>query len=76
MKVQQIILIVLTLYDQNDQINKENLPRIYNYNDKNKNIGTPEISINQYPENQTIYPCKCFVPGTNRLQMLMNYYQT
>ena len=49
----------------NDQINKENFVRKYNNNDNNKNTGRPEIVINQYPENQTVYPRKRIVPGTN-----------
>ena len=46
----------------NDQINKENFARKYNNNDKNKNTGRPEVVINQYPENQTVYPRKRIVP--------------
>ena len=42
----------------NDQINKENFAKNYNNNDKNKNTGRPEVVINQYPENQTVYPRK------------------
>ena len=49
----------------NDQTNKENFARKYNNNDKNKNTGRPEVVINQYPENQTVYPRKHIVPGTN-----------
>ena len=43
---------------QNDQINKETFARKYNNNDKNKSTGRPEVVINQYPENQTVYPRK------------------
>ena len=49
----------------NDQKNKENFAKNYNNNDKNKNTGRPEVVINQYPENQTIYPRKRIAPGTN-----------
>ena len=37
----------------------------YNNNDKNENAGRPEAVINQYPENQTVYPRKRIVLGTN-----------
>ena len=40
----------------NDQINKENFAKKYNNNDKNKDTGSPEVIINQHPENQTVYP--------------------
>ena len=50
--------------NDSDQTSKEYYARKYN-NDKNENIGTPEVVINQYPENQTIYPRKRIVPGTN-----------
>ena len=40
----------------NDQINKENFAKNYNNNDKNKDTGSPEVIINQHPENQTVYP--------------------
>ena len=50
---------------QNDQTNKENFARKYNNNDINKNTGRPEVVINQYLENQMVYPCKLIVPGTN-----------
>ena len=49
----------------NHQINKENFAKKYNNNDKNKNTGRPEVVINQYPENQMVYPRKRIVPGTN-----------
>ena len=49
----------------NDQINKENFAKRYNKNHKNKNTGRLEVVINQYPENQTVYPRKRIVPGTN-----------
>ena len=49
----------------NDQINKENFAKKYNNHDKKKNTGRPEVVINQYPENQTVYPRKRIVPGTN-----------
>ena len=45
--------------NDNDQINKEYYAR------KNKNTGRPEVVINQYPENQTVYPRKRIVPRTN-----------
>ena len=51
--------------NNNDQINKEYYTRKYNNNDKNKNTGRPEVVINQNPENQTVCPPKCIVPGTN-----------
>ena len=50
---------------QNGQMNKENFVRKYNNNDTNKNTGRPEVVINQYPENQTVYPRKRIVPGKN-----------
>ena len=50
---------------QNDQTNKENFARKYNNNDINKNTGRPEVVINQYLENQMVYPRKRIVPGTN-----------
>ena len=49
----------------NDQINKENFGKNYSNNDKNKKTDRPEVVINQYPENQTVYPRKRIVPGTN-----------
>ena len=49
----------------NDQISKEKLEKNYNNNDKNKNTSRPEVVINQYPENQTVYPRKRIVPETN-----------
>ena len=49
----------------NDQINKENFSKKCNNNDKNKSTGRPEVVINQYLENQTVYPRKRAVPGTN-----------
>ena len=50
---------------QNGQMNKENFVRQYNNNDTNKNTGRPEVVVNQYPENQTVYPRKRIVPGKN-----------
>ena len=50
---------------QNGQMNKENFVRKYNNNDTNKNTGRPEVVVNQYPENQTVYPRKRIVPGKN-----------
>ena len=50
---------------QNGQMNKENFVRKYNNNDANKNTGRPEVVVNQYPENQTVYPRKRIVPGKN-----------
>ena len=61
---------------QNDQINKENFARKYNNNDKNKNTGRPEVVINQYPENQTVYPRKRIVPGTNSYSETLANSQT
>ena len=49
----------------NDQINKENFAKNYNNNDKNKSTSRPEVVINQYPENQTVYLRKRIVPGAN-----------
>ena len=43
--------------NDSDQTSKEYYARKYN-NDKNKNTGTPEVVINQYPENQMVYPRK------------------
>ena len=60
----------------NDQINKENFVRKYNNNDNNKNTGRPEIVINQYPENQTVYPRKRIVPGTNSYSETLGNSQT
>ena len=57
----------------NDQINKENFARKYNNNDKNKNTGRPEVVINQYPENQTVYPRKRIVPEQI---LIMNHWVT
>ena len=37
-------------------MNKENFAGKYNNNDKNKNTGRPEVVINQYLENETVYP--------------------
>ena len=50
---------------QNGQMNKGNFVRKYNNNDTNKNTGRPEVVVNQYPENQTVYPRKRIVPGKN-----------
>ena len=41
---------------QNGLINKDDFARKYNNKDKNKNIGRPDVVINQYPENQTVCP--------------------
>ena len=60
----------------NDQIKKENFPRKYNNNDKNKNTVRPEIVINQYPENQTVYPRKGIVPGTYSYSETLGNSQT
>ena len=60
----------------NDQINKENFVRKYNNNDNNKNTGRREVVINQYPENQTVYPRKCIVPGTNSYSETLGNSQT
>ena len=61
---------------QNDQINKENFGRKYTNNNKNKNTGRPEVVINQYPENQTVYPRKRIVPGTNSYSETLANSQT
>ena len=61
--------------NDNDQINKEYYARKYN-NDKNKNTGRPEVVINQYPENQTVYPRKRIVPGTNSYNETLANSQT
>ena len=45
-------------------------------NDKNKNTGRPEVVINQYPENQTVYPRKLIGPGTNSYNETLAYSQT
>ena len=45
-------------------------------NDKNKNTGRPEVVINQYPENQTVYPRKLIDPGTNSYNETLAYSQT
>ena len=58
----------------NDQINKENFVRKYNNNDNNKSPGRPEVVINQYLENQTVYPCT--VPGTNSYSEILGNSQT
>ena len=50
---------------QNDRIKKENFVRKYNNNDKNKNTGRPKVVVNQFLENQMVYPRKRIVPGTN-----------
>ena len=60
----------------NDQINKENFAKKYNNNDKNKNTGRPEVVINQYPENQTVYPCKRVAPGKNSYSESLGNSQT
>ena len=60
----------------NYQINKENFAKKYNNNDKNKNTGRPEVVINQYPENQTVYPRKRIVPGTNSYSESLGNSQT
>ena len=60
----------------NDQINKENFTKRYNDNNKNKNTGRPEVVINQYPENQTFYPRKRIVPGTNSYSESLGNSQT
>ena len=60
----------------NDQINIENFAKNYNNNDKNKNTGRPEVVINQYPENQTVYPRKRIVPGTNSYSESIGNSQT
>ena len=60
----------------NDQINKENFAKNYNNNNKNKNTGRPEVVINQYPENQTVYPRKSIVPGTNSYSESLGNSQT
>ena len=59
-----------------DQINKENFTKNYNNNDKNKNTGRPKVVINQYPENQTVYPRKRIVPGTNSYSESLGNSQT
>ena len=61
--------------NDNDQINKEYYTKKYN-NDKNKNTGRPEVVINQYPENQTVYPRKRIVPGTNSYNETLANSQT
>ena len=60
----------------NDRLNKENFAKNYNNNDKNKNTGRPEVVINQYPENQTVYPRKRIVPGTNSYSESLGNSQT
>ena len=60
----------------NNQTNKENFAKNYNNNDKNKNTGRPEVVINQYPENQTVYPRKRIVPGTNSYSESLGNSQT
>ena len=45
-------------------------------NDKNKNTGRPEVVINQYPENQTVYPRKRIVPETNSYNETLANSQT
>ena len=60
----------------NDQINNENFAKKYNNNDENKNTGRPEVVINQYPENQTVYPSKCIIPGTNSYSESLGNSQT
>ena len=60
----------------NDPINKENFAEIYNNNDKNKNNGRPEVVINQSPENQTVYPRKRIVLGTNSYSESLGNSQT
>ena len=67
-------MIVLKL--QNDQINKENFAKKYNTNDKNKSTGRAEVVINQYPENQTVYPRKHIVPKTNSYDETLANSQT
>ena len=60
----------------NDQINKENFAKKYNNNDKNKSTCRPEVVINQYLENQTVYPFKRIVPGTNYYSESLGNFQT
>ena len=60
----------------NDQINKENFAKNYTNNDKHKNAGRPEVVINQYPENQTVYPRKPIVPGANSYSESLGNSQT
>ena len=60
----------------NDQINKENFGKNYNNNDKNKSTGRPEVVINQYPENQTVYPRKRIVSVTNSYSESLGNSQT
>ena len=60
----------------NNEISKENFARKYNNNDKNKNTGRPEVVINQYPENKTVYPRKRIVPGTNSYSETLGNSQT
>ena len=60
---------------QNDQINKDNFGRKYN-NDENKNNGRPEVVINQYLENQRVYPRKRIAPGANSYPELLGNSQT
>ena len=55
---------------------KENFAKNYNNNDKNKNTGRPEVVINQYPENQTVYPRKRIIPGTNSYSESLGNSQT
>ena len=60
----------------NDQINKENFAKNYSNNDKNKKTDRPEVVINQYPENQTVYPRKRIVPRTNSYNESLGNSQT
>ena len=61
--------------NNNDQINKDYYARKYD-NDKNKNTGKLEVVINQYPENQTVYPSKHIVLGTNSCSETLATSQT
>ena len=70
----KIIIMMKTL--QNDQINKENFAGKYNNNDKNKNTGRPEVVINQYLENETVYPRRSVVYGTNSYSEALAHSQT
>ena len=49
---------------------------MYNNNDKSKNTGRPEVVVNQYSENKTVYPCKRIVSETNSYSNTLSNSQT
>ena len=61
---------------QRPQINKEDFARMYKNNDKSKNTGRPEVVVNQYSENKTVYPCKRIVFETNSYSNTLSNSQT